>query len=58
MSSKELFDYYNESKAHDHLGCSLQIVETFLEMYPQLRNTSLEHADLCFYNFLYKMFFE
>ena len=58
MSAKELFNYYNTSKTHEHLNCSIEVAESFLNMYPQLKNTSLEYAGTCFYNFLYKMFFE
>ena len=57
MSAKELFDYYNASKAHEHLNCSIEVVESFLNAYPQLKNVSLENADICFYNFLYEIFF-
>ena len=58
MNAKELFDYYNTSKTHGHLNCSIEVAESFLDMNPQLKNTSLEYADTCFYNFLYEMFFE
>ena len=58
MNAKELFDYYNTSKAHDHLNCSIEVAKSFLKMNPQLENVSLEYADICFYNFLYEMFFE
>ena len=58
MNSKELFDYYNASKAHNHLDCSIEVAESFLNMYPELNNASLEDADIYFYNFLYQMFFE
>ena len=57
MNAKELFDYYNTSKAHEHLNCSIEVVESFLNMYPQVKNRSLEDADMYFYNFLYQMFF-
>ena len=57
MSVKELFDYYNTSKAHEHLNCSIEVVKSFLNMYPQLQETSLEDTDIYFYNFLYQMFF-
>ena len=58
MNAKELFDYYNTSKTHDHLNCSIEVAESFLDTYPQLKNASLEYTDICFYNFLYEMFFE
>lgn len=58
MSAKELFDYYNTSKVHEHLSCSIGVAKSFLNMYPQLQEMSLEDADMCFYNFLYQMFFE
>ena len=58
MNAKELFDYYNTSKTHDHLNCSIEVAESFLDMYPQLKNASLEYVDTCFYNFLYEMFFK
>ena len=51
MNAKELFDYYNTSKAHEHLNCSIEVAESFLDMYPQLKNASLEYVDTCFYNF-------
>ena len=57
MSAKELFDYYNTSKAHEHLSCSIGVAKSFLNMHPQLQEMSLEDADMCFYNFLYQMFF-
>ena len=57
MSAKELFDYYNASKAHEHLNCSIEVVESFLNMYPQVKNEPLEKVDIYFYNFLYEMFF-
>lgn len=57
MNAKELFDYYNTSKAHDHLNCSIEVAESFLDMYPQLQEMSLKNADMYFYNFLYQMFF-
>lgn len=57
MNAKELFDYYNTSKTHNHLNCSLEVTESFLDMYPQVKSESLENADMCFYNFLYQMFF-
>ena len=57
MNAKELFDYYNTSKAHEHLNCSIEVVESFLNMYPQVKNKSLEDVDIYFYNFLYKTFF-
>ena len=57
MSAKELFDYYNTSKAHEHLSCSIGVAKSFLNMYPQLQEMSLEDADMCFYKFLYQMFF-
>ena len=58
MSAKELFDYYNTSKAHEHLSCSIGVAKSFLNMYPQLQEMSLKDADMCFYNFLYQIFFE
>ena len=58
MSAKELFDYYNASKAHEYLNCSIEVVESFLNMYPQVKNESLEKVDIYFYNFLYEIFFE
>ena len=58
MNAKELFNYYNTSKAHEHLDCSIEVAESFLNMYPELKNTSLEDADIYFYNFLYEIFFE
>ena len=57
MSAKELFDYYNASEVHEHLNCSIKVVESFLNMYPQLQKMSLEDTDLYFYNFLYQLFF-
>lgn len=57
MSAKELFDYYNISKTHEHLNCSLEVAESFLNMCPQVKSESLENADIYFYNFLYQMFF-
>ena len=57
MNAKELFDYYNTSKAHEHLSCSIGVAKSFLNMYPQLQEMSLKDADMCFYNFLYQMFF-
>ena len=57
MNAKELFDYYNSSKTHEHLSCSIGVAESFLDMYPQLQEMSLEDADMYFYNFLYQMFF-
>ena len=42
MSAKELFDYYNTSKAHEHLSCSIEVVESFLNEYPEVKNMSLE----------------
>ena len=57
MSAKELFDYYNASKVHEHLGCSEQVAEFFLEQFPSVKDISLEDADNHFYNFLYEMFF-
>ena len=57
MNAKELFDYYNTSKAHEHLSCSIEVAESFLNMHSQLQEMSLEDADMCFYNFLYQMFF-
>ena len=57
MNAKELFDYYNTSKAHEHLSCSIGVVESFLNMCPQLQEMSLKDADMYFYNFLYQMFF-
>lgn len=57
MNAKELFDYYNASKAHEHLNCSIEVTESFLNMCPQLQKMSLEDADMYFYNFLYQMFF-
>ena len=58
MNAKELFDYYNTSKAHGHLSCSIGVAESFLNMYSQLQEMSLKDADMYFYNFLYQMFFE
>ena len=58
MTAKNLFNYYNHSKAHEHLNCSLKVVEKFLEIYSPLKYTSLKHADVCFHNYLYNMFFE
>ena len=58
MNAKELFDYYNTSKAHEHLSCSIGVAKSFLNMYPQLQEMSLEDVDMYFYNFLYQMFFE
>ena len=58
MNAKELFDYYNTSKAHEHLSCSIEVAESFLNMCPQLQEMSLKDADMYFYNFLYQMFFE
>ena len=58
MSAKELFDYYNTSKAHEHLSCSIEVAESFLNMCPQLQEMSLKDVDIYFYNFLYQMFFE
>ena len=58
MNAKELFDYYNTSKAHEHLSCSIGVAKSFLNMYPQLQEMSLKDADMCFYNFLYQIFFE
>ena len=57
MNAKELFDYYNTSKAHEHLSCSIRVAESFLNMYPQLQEMSLKDVDMYFYNFLYQMFF-
>ena len=57
MNAKELFDYYNTSKAHEHLSCSIGVAKSFLNMYPQLQEMSLEDVDMYFYNFLYQMFF-
>ena len=57
MNAKELFDYYNTSKAHEHLSCSIGVAKFFLNMYPQLQEMSLKDADMYFYNFLYQMFF-
>ena len=57
MNAKELFNYYNSSKAHEHLSCSIGVVESFLDMYPQLQEISLKNVDMYFYNFLYQMFF-
>lgn len=57
MNAKELFDYYNASKAHEHLNCSEQVVKFFLDHFPLAKNLSLEDADIYFYTFLYKMFF-
>ena len=57
MSTKELFDYYNTSKAHEHLSCSIGVAKSFLNTHPQLQEMSLEDVDMCFYNFLYQMFF-
>ena len=57
MNAKELFDYYNTSKAHEHLSCSIEVAESFLNMYSQLQEMSLKDADMYFYNFLYQMFF-
>ena len=53
MNAKELFDYYNTSKAHEHLSCSIGVAESFLNMYSQLQEMSLKDADMYFYNFLY-----
>ena len=58
MNAKELFDYYNASKVHKHLDCSIEVAESFLNMYPELKNAPLEDADIYFYNFLYQIFFE
>ena len=58
MNAKELFDYYNTSKAHEHLSCSIEVAESFLNICPQLQEMSLKDADMYFYNFLYQMFFE
>ena len=58
MNAKELFDYYNTSKAHEHLSCSIGVAKSFLNMYPQLQEMSLEDVDMYFYNFLYQIFFE
>ena len=58
MNAKELFDYYNTSKAHEHLSCSIEVAESFLNMCPQLQEMSLKDVDIYFYNFLYQMFFE
>ena len=57
MNAKELFDYYNTSKTHDHLNCSIEVTKSFLNMYPQLQEISLKDTDMYFYNFLYQMFF-
>ena len=57
MNAKELFDYYNTSKAHEHLSCSIEVAESFLNMCPQLQEMSLKDVDIYFYNFLYQMFF-
>ena len=57
MNAKELFDYYNASKAHDRLDCSEQDVKFFLDHFPLVKNLSLEDADIHLYTFLYKMFF-
>lgn len=57
MNAKELFDYYNASKAHEHLSCSIEVVESFLSEYPEVKNMSLKDADIHFYNFLYAIFF-
>ena len=57
MNAKELFDYYNTSKAHEHLSCSIGVAKSFLNMYPQSQEMSLKDADMYFYNFLYQMFF-
>ena len=58
MNAKELFDYYNTSKAHEYLSCSIEVAESFLNMCPQLQEMSLKDVDIYFYNFLYQMFFE
>ena len=57
MNAKELFDYYNTSKAHEYLNYSIGVAKSFLNMYPQLQEMSLKDADMYFYNFLYQMFF-
>ena len=46
MNAKELFDYYNASKAHEHLSCSIEVVESFLSEYPEVKNMSLEKVDI------------
>lgn len=58
MNAKELFDYYNASKAHVHLSCSERIAEFFLDHFPLVKDMSLEDADIHFYYFLYEIFFE
>ena len=57
MNAKELFDYYNASKTHEHLSCSEQVAEFFIDHFPSVKNMPLEDADIRFYNFLYGMFF-
>lgn len=57
MDGKTLYDYYNESTKHDHLNCTLEVVDSFLKDYPEVQSVSLEHADMFLYNYLYKIFF-
>ena len=57
MDSKILYDYYNKSIKHDHLNCTLEVVDSFLKDYPEVQSVSLEHADMFLYNYLYEMFF-
>ena len=37
MNVKELFDYYNTSKAHEHLNCSIEVAESFLNNFPPIK---------------------
>lgn len=57
MDSKTLYDYYNKSIKHDHLNCTLEVVDSFLKDYSEVQSVSLEHADMFLYNYLYGMLF-
>ena len=57
MNTKELFDYYNNSKAHIHLNISENVVKQFLDMYPNVKEYNIEKADMNLFGFVYLCFF-
>ena len=57
MNTKELFDYYNNSKAHIHLSISENVVKQFLDMYPNVKEYDIEKADMTLFGFVSFIFF-
>lgn len=57
MNAKELYDYYNQSKANNHLNISKKVVGQFLDIYPDIKEHSIKEADITLYDFIFSMFF-